>query len=101
MHACDCSGIWAADSEQGGRGPAHACLRGGRCMVRLVNTHGQAWTSVLAAWRVSHLRYLHCGVQQAQDVRRDALPLPPQHQHGALRKGEVLQRRPGAKEEGG
>lgn len=37
------------------------------------------------------LRNLDGGVQQGQDVGRKALPLPPQHQHGAWREGEVLQ----------
>lgn len=36
------------------------------------------------------LRYLHAVVQQAQQGRRDALLLPPQHQNRAPRETEVL-----------
>ena len=43
----------------------------------------------------AQLRDLHCGMQQAQDGGRDALPLPTQHQHRAAREGKALRRRGG------
>lgn len=42
-----------------------------------------------------HLRDFHRGVQQAQDVRGDALLLPSQHQHCVVGKGKVLPGGPG------